>query len=129
MVQPTTRPARLLGGTCEELVGAVGGLTAGLVGASAVAPAIWCAWSGLGKERQRAIMQPFILTMQTASFAALATAGALDGRCPRDLALMLAPVLAGVGIGVACFHAFSSAIITRSVLALVTASGLALLFA
>jgi hypothetical protein len=63
LLQPTTRPARSLGGTCEALVGAVGGLTEGL------------------------------------------------------------------GIGVACFHAFSSATITRSVLALVTASGLALLFA
>ncbi|HMD66693.1 MAG TPA: hypothetical protein VKG22_08615 [Stellaceae bacterium] len=47
----------------------------------------------------------------------------------RDFVLILVPVLAGVGIGGACFHAFSSATITRSVLAFVTASGLALLFA
>ena len=59
------------------------------------------------------------------SFAVLEAAGALDGALPRDFALMLVPVLAGIGLGVGCFHALSSTTVTRSVLTLVTASGLA----
>jgi uncharacterized protein len=129
LLQPTTRPAHSLGGTCEALVGAVGGLTAGLVGASAVAPRhlVRMVRSRQGTTaRDHAALHP--------DDADRLVCGACHrGRArrslARDLALMLAPVLAGVGIGVACFHAFSSATITRSVLALVTASGLALLFA
>ena len=54
----TPRPANIGG---ELFVGLTGGLTVGLAGTSAVVPALWCAWRGLSKEQQRAIMQPYIL--------------------------------------------------------------------
>jgi uncharacterized protein len=129
LFQPTSREPRPAGRADELLVGLTGGLTAGLVGASAVVPALWCAWHGLSKERQRAIMQPFILVMQLASLAALTAWGSLGGSLLNDYGMLLLPLLIGVGGGVACFHFFPSRIVTRAVLSLVTLSGLALLLA
>jgi uncharacterized membrane protein YfcA len=129
LFQPTARSQRPARHAHELLVGLTGGLTAGLVGASSVLPALWCAWRGLGKEQQRAIMQPFILVMQVASITSLTALGSL-GRPPlNDYAVVLLPLLIGVGGGVACFHLFPSAIVTRAVLLFVTLSGLALLMA
>jgi len=122
----TPRPANIGG---ELFVGLTGGLTVGLAGTSAVVPALWCAWRGLSKEQQRAIMQPYILAMQLASIASLTVWGSVDGSLLNDYAVVVIPLLAGVCGGVACFHSFSSAIVTRAVLSLVTLSGLALLLA
>ena len=67
--------------------------------------------------------------IRTASFAALATGGALDRSLPHQYLMMLVPLLAGVGIGVACFHVVSTRAATQAVLILVTVSGLAMLIA
>jgi uncharacterized protein len=129
LFQPTSRDPRPVGRTDELLVGLTGGLTAGLVGTSAVVPALWCTWHGLSKERQRAIMQPFILAMQLASLVSLTVWGSLGGSLLNDYEIVLVPLLIGVGGGVACFHYFPSRFVTRAVLSLVTLSGLALLLA
>jgi uncharacterized protein len=127
LFQPTARDPKPAGRVGELLVGLTGGLTAGLVGASAVVPALWCAWRGVSKEQQRAIMQPFILVMQLASLTSLTARGSLGGSLLSDYTVVLLPLLIGVGGGVACFHLCSSRIVTRAVLSLVTLSGLALL--
>ena len=129
LFQPAARDPRPAGHADELLVGLTGGLTAGLAGASAVIPALWCAWRGLGKEQQRAIMQPFILLMQVASITSLTARGSLSGSLLNDYVIIVLPLLIGVGGGVACFHLCSSTIVTRAVLSLVTLSGLALLLA
>jgi len=129
LFQPTARTPRPAGVASELLVGFTGGLTAGLVGASAVVPALWCTWRGLSKEQQRAIMQPYILAMQLASLASLTASGSLSGLLLDDYTVVLMPLLFGVGCGVTCFHFFSSGIVTRAVLSLVTLSGLVLLLA
>jgi uncharacterized protein len=129
LLQPTARHPKPAGTTSEALVGLTGGLTVGLVGTSAVVPALWCAWRGLGKEHQRAIMQPYILVMQLASLASLTLWGSLNGSLLNHYAVVLAPLLLGVGVGVACFHLCSSAIVTRAVLSLVSLTGIALLLA
>lgn len=129
LFQPTSRHPRPVGRADELLVGLTGGLTAGLAGASAVVPALWCTWHGLSKERQRAIMQPFILAMQFASLVSLTVRGSLGGSLLNDYGIVLVPLLIGVGGGVACFHCFPSRFVTRAVLLLVTLSGLALLLA
>ena len=112
----------------ELLVGVTGGLTGGLVGASSVVPAIWCAACGFDKSRQRAVTQPYILTMQAASLVSLWAWGALDHNIVGQYANFVLPVLAGIGVGVAAFRGLSSSAATRVVMGVVTASGLALLF-
>lgn len=129
LFQPASRDPRPVGRADELIVGMTGGLTAGLVGTSAVVPALWCAWHGFSKERQRAIMQPFILMMQLGSLVSLTVWGSLGGSLLNDYGMVLLPLLIGVGSGVACFHFFPSSVVTRAVLLLVTLSGLALLFA
>jgi uncharacterized protein len=112
----------------EILVGLTGGLTGGLVGASAVVPAIWCASCGLDKSRQRAVTQPYILSMQGASLVSLWVWGAFDSNILNQYADFVLPVLIGVGLGVVGFRAISSSAATRVVMGLVTASGVSLLF-
>jgi uncharacterized protein len=112
----------------EALVGFSGGLTGGLVGASSVVPAIWCAACGLDKSRQRAITQPYILAMQAASLISLWAWGALDRSILGQYASFVLPALAGVALGVAGFRGLSSDAATRVVMGVVTASGLLLLF-
>jgi uncharacterized protein len=129
LFQPISRDRRPLGAACELLVGLTGGLTAGLVGASAVVPALWCAWHGLGKEQQREIMQPFVLVIQLGSLAALGAWGSVGGSLLNNYAVVFAPLVIGVAGGVVCFDLLSSKIVTRAVLSLVTLSGLALLLA
>ena len=112
----------------EVLVGLIGGLTGGMVGASSVAPAIWCAASGFDKSRQRAITQPYILTMQSSSLVSLWIWGVLDPAILGQYTDFFLPVLLGVGFGVIGFHSLTSSAATRVVMAAVTASGLSLLF-
>jgi uncharacterized protein len=111
----------------EVLVGLTGGITGGLVGASSVVPAIWCAACGFDKSRQRAVTQPYILAMQAASLVSLWTWGALDRDIVGHYADFLLPVLVGIGLGVAGFRGLSSDAATRVVMGVVTASGLSLL--
>jgi len=122
-VKPMQRPSRL----SEALVGLAGGLTGGLVGASSVVPAIWCAARGFDKSHQRAVIQPYILTMQTASIVSLWAWGAVDRPVLGQYADFVLPVLVGVGLGVAGFRGLSSSAATRVIMAAVIASGLALL--
>jgi uncharacterized membrane protein YfcA len=112
----------------EVLVGLTGGLTGGLVGASSVVPAIWCAASGLDKSHQRAVTQPYILTMQAASLVSLWAWGALDRALLGQYANFVLAVLVGVGLGVAGFRGLSSSAATRMIMGVVTASGISLLF-
>jgi uncharacterized protein len=112
----------------EVLVGLTGGMTGGLVGASSVVPAIWCASCGFDMSRQRAVTQPYILAMQAASLVSLWAWGALDRDIVGHYADFLLPVLVGVVLGVAGFRGLSSEAATRVVMGAVTASGLSLLF-
>jgi hypothetical protein len=122
-----TRATRMPSLVSEVLVGLAGGLTGGLVGASSVVPAIWCAACGFDKSRQRAVTQPYILTMQAASLVSLWAWGGLDRDILRQYADFVLPVLVGVGLGVAGFRGLSSSVATRVVMGAVTASGLSLL--
>jgi uncharacterized membrane protein YfcA len=53
------------------LAGALGGITGGLAAFPAAFVAIWCQAQGFDKERQRSIVQPFILTNQIVAITIL----------------------------------------------------------
>jgi uncharacterized membrane protein YfcA len=128
LVRARTRTMRGRSLLSEILVGLTGGLTGGLVGASAVVPAIWSAGCGLDKSRQRAVTQPYILSMQAASLVSLWAWGAFDSSTLNQYAGFVLPVLVGVGLGVVGFRALSSSAATRVVMGVVTVSGVSLLF-
>jgi len=128
LLRVQTRAMRRPSLLSEVLVGLSGGLTGGLVGVSSVVPAIWCAACGLDKSRQRAITQPYILSMQAASLVSLWAWGAFDLGILRHYTDFVLPVVVGVGLGVAGFRTVSSSVATRVVMGVVTVSGLSLLF-
>lgn len=121
---PAAQPSSFLS---QGIVGLSGGLTGGLVGASSVIPAIWCAARGLSKHEQRAITQPYIIGMQIASLVSLLSFGDLDSSLVHNYFYFLFPLLAGVGIGVMVFRALSSNTVTRLIVSVVAISGVALL--
>jgi uncharacterized membrane protein YfcA len=55
----------------DALVGALGGVVGGLSSAPGLAVTIWCSMRGWDKVQQRAVYQPFILTMQLVTVACL----------------------------------------------------------
>jgi uncharacterized membrane protein YfcA len=124
---PAAAVARPFSSLQEAVVGLCGGVTAGLVGASAVIPAVMCARRGWTKECQRALTQPYVLVMQALSLALLWHFGALGRTLLVSYLELLLPLLIGIGIGVAVFKALSTQLVTRAVIALATLSGLALL--
>lgn len=127
LVSPRALSPKFGSRLAEAVVGLCGGLTGGLVGASSVVPAIWCAARGLSKERLRAITQPYIMTMQIASLVSLAARGMVDAQVAGAYAVYLMPLLMGICIGVAGFRMMSSRTARFAVMSIVAASGLALL--
>ena len=59
----------------DMIAGFLGGLTGGAVASPGAPVVIWCGCKGWDKTRQRALFQPFILIMQTASLVAIGLAG------------------------------------------------------
>lgn len=105
-------------------VGFAGGLIGGLTAMPGALPTMWCDLRGLPKERQRAIVQPYITTLQIFALAVMASRGGLS----RDLALQLVVYLpalaAGAWLGIAIFRKVDHSLFRRLVLALLLLSGL-----
>jgi uncharacterized membrane protein YfcA len=94
-------------------------------------PVAWIGLRGWTKERQRGTFQPYILLMQLASLASLATQGGVDtrlGAVPMVplAAASLAAVL-GARIGLRLFARMGERQFARWVLACLAVSGVALL--
>lgn len=110
----------------ERLIGACGGLCGGMFGVSSAIPSIWLAMSGLDKERQRAVLQPYIIAVQCASLLALLFNGTFAPSVWQALEMYLMPLVAGIFVGTLSFRLFSSEAYARVVSGLVAVSGFAL---
>jgi uncharacterized membrane protein YfcA len=112
----------------EVLAGLAGGLCGGLTGVSAPIPTIWCAACGMTKERQRSVLQPFILIIQLSSGIFLWQHGVVDDVVMHNYALLIGPVICGAWLGARAFHAFTHQSFVRVAMGLTAACGLALMF-
>jgi uncharacterized membrane protein YfcA len=110
----------------ERVIGACGGICGGMFGVSSAIPSIWLANSGHDKERQRAILQPYIISVQCTSLLVLLYNGTFDRTVWHALAMYLVPLVAGIFVGTLGFRMFSSEAYARAVSALVVVSGFAL---
>ncbi len=110
----------------EVVIGACGGLCGGMFGASSAVPSIWLSMSGLDKNRQRAILQPYIIAIQCVSLAVLVYNGAFAPTVGRALAIYLVPLIGGIVVGTSGFRLFSSEFYGNAVAGLVVMAGLAL---
>ncbi|MFO1109026.1 MAG: sulfite exporter TauE/SafE family protein [Bradyrhizobium sp.] len=125
LLQPTAaRRGAEPGYVRQVAVGFGGGLIGGLTAMPGALPTMWCDLRGLPKERQRAIVQPYITTLQIFALAVMGSRGGLS----RDLALQLVlylPALAvGAWLGIAIFRKIDHLLFRRVVLALLLVSGL-----
>ncbi|HEV7368702.1 sulfite exporter TauE/SafE family protein [Arenibaculum sp.] len=117
------------GRVADGLVGAIGGVMGGLGGLTGPAPTLWCSLRGWPKDQQRAVFQSFNLTMHVLTLAAYAAAGMLTAQAGHMFLIvasaMVVPTLAGAWLyGKADDRQFRTL-----VLALLGASGLAMLAA
>ncbi|HSM43112.1 MAG TPA: TSUP family transporter [Afifellaceae bacterium] len=120
-VEPTGRAVPIL-------VGFGGGLVGGFTAMPGALLSVWCDTSGLSKERQRGIVQPFILAMQlTALTAFFATTEVFDTTLLGQVAIS-APFLAiGTALGLYLYGRIGGPGFRAAVLSLILASGFILL--
>jgi uncharacterized membrane protein YfcA len=107
--------------------GFVGGVTGGAIAFPGAVPTIWCCMQGLPKDRQRGLIQPFILIMQVATIAYFSGVGIMASETLL-VSLVCAPVvLAGTWLGLCLYRRFSDAEFRQLVLVLLLISGAMLL--
>ena len=124
------RLPRVRGGAAgDALAGAAGGVMGGIGGFTGVVPTLWCTVRGFERDRQRAIIQNFNLSMQVVAFAAYLATGILEPRMLPLLAVVAPAVLLPVLLGTRLYLGISDLTFRKIVLGLLTASGIALLAA
>ncbi len=120
-------PAIARGGrTADGAVGFAGGILGGAAGLSGALPTVWCGLKRWGKAEQRAIYQPFNLTILTWALVSQAAQGVITEEAGR-LALVCLPATAlGVWLGVQTYGRVDDAQFRRIVLWLLFVSGAAM---
>ncbi len=107
------------------VAGAAGGITGPTAAFPAALVTIWCSGLGLDKQQQRAIYQPYILVMQLAALALLATMSPKTTANIADLVFVI-PALLGARIGFAFYKRLDLAQFNRIVTGLLLLSGFVL---
>jgi uncharacterized membrane protein YfcA len=104
------------------LAGALGGITGGLAAFPAAFVAIWCQVQGFEKERQRSIVQPFILINQISAICILSL---LRPLAPTTFEAIqyAAPAVLGAYIGLHIFGKLSNTAFNRFVGAALALAG------
>lgn len=96
------------------LAGALGGITGGVAAFPGAFVAIWCQVQGFDKERQRSIVQPFILISQVAAIAMLCVARPVV-TTSLDAMQYAAPAVLGAYVGLHIFSKLSTSGFNRVV--------------
>ena len=110
-------------------IGFIGGIVGGLIAVPGLMVVVWAMHAGISKEGQRAIVQPFVLTMQIITVAEYALSGKGISNDLLLLNLMLMPiVLASTLLGVWVFQRIQENIFRKLVLILLFLSGVSLIF-
>ena len=127
--KPLRRPCGL---GAEFLVGATGGLTGALAAFPGAMIAIWCGLKPWQKERQRAVLQAYILVMQFAALGVIAALSEATGRTALPDGACFAyllPAALGTVCGLEMFRFMTERQFGRSVNLLLVLSGIAMLLA
>jgi len=122
------RTVRVVAGSAwrDALAGALGGITGGLAGLPGSIVTIWCGMRGWDRLRQRAVYQPYILSMQIVTLVALRVQAPFRMNIAHDLRFVPFALLGAMG-GLALFHRMSNRQFQLAVGLLLGASGVGLL--
>ncbi len=111
------------GRPADGAVGFAGGILGGAAGLSGALPTVWCGLKGWGKAAQRAVYQPFNLTILGWALIAHAWSGVLTAEVGRLTLICLPGTLLGVWLGVKVYGRVDDRQFRRLVLWLLLASG------
>lgn len=129
LVSDKLPPVRWGGRKADALVGGVGGVMGGIGGFSGAVPTLWCVLRRMPRDEQRAVIQNFNLSMQVVAFTLHIAAGNVRWSMAPLLALVAAAVLVPAMLGGKLYLGISEQAFRKVVLALLTASGVAMLAA
>jgi uncharacterized protein len=122
LLRPAIRPLRETGDG-DAAVGFAGGLIGGVTAMPGAVPTVWYDLHGLGKDRQRGLVQPYIAAMQIAALAFLWAHGGLAETLLEQVISSLAPLGAGALVGIALFGRVDDALFRRLLLSVLLLSG------
>ncbi|GAB2581769.1 sulfite exporter TauE/SafE family protein [Ramlibacter solisilvae] len=117
------------GRIADAVSGGVGGLMGGIGGFSGVVPSLWCTLRGYPKDTQRSVVQNFNLAMLAVTFATYLATGIVRESHASMLALVVPAMVLPSLLGARLYRRLGDKDYRQLVLALLTASGVALLAA
>ncbi|MCP3370104.1 sulfite exporter TauE/SafE family protein [Bradyrhizobium cajani] len=126
--RPQFKLASAVPPAADAAVGFANGLLGGLTGLAGIIVTVWCNLRGLPKDVQRATFQPVAVVVFAMAALWLGVKGSLTLDTARLFALGLPFLLAGTWLGLKLFGRIDEATFRKIVLALLFASGVALLF-
>jgi len=114
----------------DGFAGFLDGITGGIAAFPGAPVTIWCGLKGWSKERQRGLFQPFILVLQLAALALLAS-GLVPAPNPAEVGVAafvgLPAMLLGTMLGLTLFRRLSDRQFSKVLNLFLVASGIALL--
>lgn len=111
------------GKPADGAVGFVGGILGGAAGLSGALPTVWCGLKGWGKTEQRAVYQPFNLSILAWALVAQAQQGFVTAEVGRLALICLPGTVLGVWLGVKAFGRVDDRQFRLIILWLLLASG------
>ncbi len=127
LAAPRIQFVNSMGRAGAGLAGVAGGVIGGLSGLTGIAPGIWCALRGYDKARQRALLQDFNLAILAATMVALTWRGTVTTAMIPHLAIVSGALLIPLMLGVKVYRRLSDNAFRRTLLLLLTLSGLVLM--
>ena len=101
----------------------MGGVMGGLGGLCGPAPTLWCALRGWARDEQRAVFQPFNLSMQAMTMATYALGGLIMPDTLKKFAIVALALLIPNFIGTKIYASFSDEKFRKVILILLAVSG------
>ena len=111
----------------DALSGVAGGVMGGLGGFTGIVPTLWCTVRDFGKDRQRAIIQNFNLSMLVVTFTTYVATGIVERPMWPLMAVVAPAVVLPVLLGARIYTGISEVGFRKVILLLLGASGVALL--
>ena len=115
------------GRTADGAVGFAGGILGGLAGLSGILPTLWRTLRGWARDDQRAVYQPYNLTILSCALVTMRFGGMLDRAFWILFAAVLPATMIGVRIGVTTCRHLADHSFRRVGLVVLLISGVALI--
>jgi len=126
LFRPAIAPVKAGGAALDAAVGFLNGVLGGMTGLAGILVTIWCGLRGWPKDVQRAVFQPIAVAIFLMSALWIGAKGAITAETFKLFLLGLPALLAGTWLGFRLFGRLNEATFRKVVLALLLASGIAL---